>query len=267
MSETILNYPTDLTDEERELLAPMLPPPKSGNGNPGRPAADLRTVINGMLYVNKGGCQWRMMPKNFGSWSTVYGYFNRWSASGVWKKIMDALRRKERKRQGRKEDASGACADSQSVKTATQSEDTGFDGGKQVKGRKRHILTDTLGLILCVIVTAANTGDREGLMRLLSHYFLDRINRLRRIWADGGYSGAGIAGWVRGLKAAYKTVLDVVENKSKGFNIVKKRWVVERTFAWLLIFRRHSKDYEVLTRNSEAMIQISMIQILLKRLA
>jgi putative transposase len=260
-------YPTDLTDSQFNLIKKYLPQPKSGPGKVGRPPSDLRIVINGILYVNKTGCQWRMLPRDFGHWNTVFGYFNRWSKNGTLKKVTDALRRKERKRQGRKEDPSAGSIDSQSVKSALQGEETGIDGGKKIKGRKRHIFVDTLGLILAVIVTSANESDRNGLKRLLCDYFSKGINRLRKIWVDGAYSGFPLFEWVRNLKKTHRIDLEVSEKEGKGFNVIKKRWVVERTFAWIFNFRRNSKDYEILTRNSEAMIQISMISILVRRLA
>jgi len=260
-------YPTDLTNAQWNIIFPILPLPKSGPGKPGRPASNLRTVINGILYVAKTGCQWRMLPKEFGTWNTVYGYFSRWAKDKIWKKIMDTLRKKERKRQGRKADPSAGSIDSQSVKSGIQGQYTGIDGGKKIKGRKRHIFVDTLGLILAVIVTPANEGERKGLMSLLTDYFEGGVSRLRKIWTDGGYAGKAICEWVRKLKKTHKIDLEVNENKEKGFNVIKKRWVVERTFAWIFNFRRNSKDYETLTRNSEAMIQISMISILVRRLA
>jgi putative transposase len=128
-------------------------------GGPGRPLKDRRQVINGILYVTKTGCQWRMLPKEFGCWNTVYGYFNRWSKQGLWQKVMEALRHRERQRQERQAEPSAGCIDSQSVKMATQGIDKGYDGGKKVNGRKRHLLVDTLGLILCVVVTAADVVE------------------------------------------------------------------------------------------------------------
>lgn len=261
-------YPTDLTDRQWRLIETLLPGPQSGVGQSGRPACTRRPLVNAILYVVKSGCQWRLLPREFGCWQTVYGYFNRWSRAGVWSALMAELNRQERQRQGRHAEPTAGCIDSQSVKAATQAVDqVGVDGNKKVKGRKRHVLTDTLGLILCVVVTAANTGDREGLKRLLGHWFVKGVRRVRKLWVDGGYSGEAIRQWVRALKQTYKIDLEVTDHDGKGFQVVPKRWVVERAFSWLLAYRRHSKDYEVLTRNSEAMIQIAMIAILLRRLA
>jgi len=228
---------------------------------------DLRRVLNGIFYVNKTGCQWRMLPTNIGNAHTIYGYFRRWRREGIWARIMDTLRQWERQSQGRLPEPSACCADSQSIKTATQHEAVGFDGNKKVKGRKRHSLVDTLGLLVAVVVTAANTDDRLGLVLLLQRYFASGVKRLRKLWVDGGYHAQWLCNWVRGLKQTYKVALEVVEHTGKGFQVVKHRWKVERTFAWLLNDRRHSRDYETLTTSSEAMIQISMIRLLLKRLA
>jgi putative transposase len=228
---------------------------------------DLRRVLNGIFYVNKTGCQWRMMPKELGNAHTIYGYVRRWRREGVWERLMTTLRHWERQGQGRLPEPSAACVDSQSIKTATQGTDVGFDGHKKVKGRKRHILVDTLGLIVAVVVTAANTDDRQGLVALLNRYFASGVTRLRKIWVDAGYEAQWLCDWVRGLKHTHKIDLEVVTHTGKGFQVVKHRWKVERTLAWLLNDRRHSRDYERLTVSSEAMVHISMIRLLLKRLA
>ena len=162
---------------------------------------------------------------------------------------------------------SASSAESQSSQTATQGEEVGFDGHKKIKGRKRHILIDTLGLIVAVVVTAANVDDRPGLVTLLQRYFASGIKRGRKIRVDGIYHAQWLWDWVHNLKQPHKIDLEVVEHAGKGFQVVKHRWKVERTFAWLLTDRRHSRDYETLTVNSAAMIQISMIRLLLKRLA
>jgi putative transposase len=260
-------YPTDLTEEQWGLLRTLLPARKWRPGGPGRPPYDLRGVINGIVYLLKTGCQWRMLPREFGKWSTIYAYFKCWRRAGVWASVMEALRQLERQRVGRQPEPSAGSVDSQSIKTATQGADVGFDGGKKIKGRKRHLLVDTLGLILAVVVTAANTDDRLGLVALLTQYFARGVTRLRKLWADSGYRAEWLASWVSGVKHTHKIDLEVTENAGPGFQVIPWRWVVERTFAWLLTDRRHSRDYERLTANSEAMIQLSMIRLLLNRLA
>lgn len=178
---------------------------------------------------------------------------------------MEALGQCERRRQGRQAEPSAGSVDSQSIKTATQATEVGFDGGKQGKGRKRPRLVDTLGLLITVVVTAANTEDRVGLMLLLLQYFVGEVRRLRKLWVDGGYQAEWLAQWVRDLKCTYKIDLEVTSPEGKGFQVGPGRWAAERTFAWLLNDRRHSRDYEPLTVNSEAMIQLSMIRLLLNR--
>jgi transposase len=208
-----------------------------------------------------------MIPREFGKWTTLYAYFKGWRETGVWATLMDVLRQRERCRQGRQAEPSAGSVDSQSSKTATQATEVGFDGGKQVKGRKRHLLVDTLGLLIAVVVTAANIDDRMGFMALLTRDFVGGVRRLRKLWVDGGYQAEWLTQWVRDLKHTYKIDLEVTSHEGKGFQVVPWRWVVERSFAWLLNDRRHSRDYERLTTNSEAMIQLSMIRLLLKRLA
>jgi putative transposase len=264
---TVGHYPTDVSDAQWEALQLLLPPPKWRPGGPGRQPMALRCVINGICYVNKTGCQWRMIPTHIGNAHTIYGYFRRWRREGIWGRVMDTRRQWERQSQGRRPEPSACCADSQSIKPATQAEDVGFDGHKQSKGRKRHIVVDTLGLIVAVVVTAANMDDRLGLGTLLQRYCASGVTRLRKIWVDGGYEAQWLCDWVRGLKQTHKSALEVVEHTGKGCQVVKHRWKVERTLAWLLNDRRHSRDYETLTASSEAMLQISMIRLLLKRLA
>ena len=260
-------YETDVTDAQWDILYPLLPTPTWTPGSRGRPPRPLRQVVNGLLYVNKTGGQGRLLPKEFGPWETVYGSFRRWRRAGVWERVMRELRQRERRCQGRLAEPSAGAIDSQSVKTATQHTEVGFDGNKKIKGRKRHLLVDTLGLIVAVVVTAAHIDDRLGLMALLNHYFTDGVTRLRKLWVDRGYRADWLHAWVWSWKRTHKLDLEVVEHPGKGFQVVPHRGVVERTFAWLLNYRRHRCDYEVLTANSEAMIQISMIHLLLKRLA
>ena len=250
-----------------DLALGTAPGTEMAPGGPGRPPCDLRQVLNGIFYLLKTGCQWRMVPREFGKWATVYAYFKAWRESGVWAKLMEALRQRERRRQGRQAEPSAGSVDSQSIKTATQATAVGFDGGKRVKGRKRHVLVDTLGLPIAVVVTAANTDDRIGLLVLLTQYCVGGGRRLRKLWVEGGYQAEWLTQWVRDLKHTHKINLEVTSPEGKGFQVVPWRWAVERTFAWLLNDRRHSRDYERLTTTSEAMIQLSMIRLLLKRLA
>jgi len=260
-------YPTNITEAQWQLLIPLLPKRKWQKGGPGRPPVNVRQVFNGILYLTKTGCQWRMLPKSFGCWQTVYGYFNHWREQRVFIRVQQALTRRERKRKGRAPTASAGCIDSQSIKTATQGESKGYDAGKKVNGRKRHLMVDTLGLIISVFVSPANVQDRDGLKQVLNQYFETGLTRLRKLWGDGGYRGDDLKDWVAGKKRTYKIDLEVVKPEGKGFQVAKRRWVVERTFAWLLNFRRLSKDYEALTANSEALIQVAMIYLLLKRIA
>ena len=260
------HYPTDLSDEPWELIEPLMPKPKWRPGGPGRPPMDLRTVLNGIFYVNKTGCQWYRLPGDFGPNRTIYGYFRLWRQQGVWAALTDCLRRWERVDHGRLAEPSAACADSQSIKVMTQGEEVGVDGNKKIKGRKRHILVDTLGLILAVVVTAANTDDRQGLKALLTQYLIAGVPRLRKIWVDRGDDAQWLKDWVGELKQTHKIDLEVVEHHGKGFTVVPQRWKVERTFAWLSNDRRNVRDDEILTANSEAMIQISTIRMLLKRI-
>ena len=259
-------YPTNVTEAQWQLLIPLLPKHKWRKGSRGRPPVNLREVFDGILYLTKTGCQWRMLPHTFGCWQTVYGYFNNWRKQGVFERVQQALSRKERKRQGRKATASAGCIDSQSVKSATQGESKGYDAGKKVNGRKRHLLVDTLGLVINAFVSPANLQDRDGLKHLLNQYFEQGTTRLRKLWVDGGYRGDDLKEWVADRKRTYKIDLEVVKPNGEGFQVAKRRWVVERTFAWLLNFRRLSKDYEDLTDNSEAFIHIVMIYLLLNRL-
>jgi transposase len=267
MSTPADEYATDLTDAQWRLIKPLLPASTWPPGGPGRPRRDPRQIINGLLYLTKTGCPWALLPASLGPWKTVYDYFRRWSLQGVWPPILDRLTQRERRRQGRLSTPSAGGVDSQTIKTATQGETIGYDAGKKIKGRKRHLWVDTLGWIRPVEVTAADVGDRDGLKRVLTRYVAPGLPRLRKLWVNGGSAGADLKGWVADLKKTHKIDLEVVAKQGNGFTPLKRRWVVERTFAWLMNVRRHARDYEVLTRHSEALIQIAMIYLLLKRLA
>lgn len=218
----------------------------------------------------KTGCPWRYVPRDFGPWSTIYSCFWQWREAGVWATVMATLRGEYREQQGRCAQASAGCIDSQSVKVAAccGSASVGFDGGKKVKGRKRHVRVDTLGLIIALVVTAADVTDARGARSVIERWWASGQRRLRKVWADSAYGKEGFGAWLRGLKASFKIDLEVSgTHKGRGFQVIPHRWVVERTFGWLFNYRRLVKDYETTTKSSEAMIQIAMSHLLVKRLA
>ena len=257
-------YPTDLTDSQWHLIKDWLPPPAPT----GRPRLDLREVFNAVFYVVKGGIQWRLLPREFPKWQSVYSHFRRWRRDGTWRRIHDALRAEARRRAGRHKHPTAGCLDSQSVKTTetARPETRGCDWHKRVKGRKRHLLVDTLGLLLSVVVTAANMQDKAGAVLALSRLG-GAGKKLRRIWADGAYRTAQghLAAWV----ARHRLALMPVQRPEgqRGFQVLPRRWVVERTFAWLYQSRRLHTDYERLTETSETLIYIAMTRLMLRRLA
>jgi putative transposase len=254
-------YPSDLTDSQWDIIHEFIPLAKSG-GRPRR--LDMRMVVDAILYVVKGGIQWRMLPREYPKWQSVYGYLRDWKRAGIWQRIHDRLRAKVRQRAGRHKHPTGGCLDSQSVKTTSVPGVRGFDKGKMVNGRKRHVLVDTLGLLMAVAVTPASVQDPAG-ARLLLPRLGGSCKKLRLVWVDGGYRGQ-LLDWVSERHRFHLRVV-LRPKEQKGFAVLPRRWVVERTFGWLSHYRRLSKDYEAQTSTSETMIYIAMTRVMLRRLA
>ena len=259
-------YPSNLTRAQYEFLSDMIPEPKRGGR---KREVDMWEVLNAIFYVLLEGVRWRALPGDFPRWQTVYTYFRNWRQDGTWLHIHDSLREWTRIEIERHPSPSEAIIDSQSVKSAAMvSQQVGFDAGKKIKGRKRFMTVDTLGLVLRVLVTAANVGERSGGKQVLQRVKQSnqQVSRLTTLWVDGGFDGEAFMHWVMDV---CRWIVQVVlrPEQTKGFVLLKKRWVVERTFGWLMGCRRLVRDYELLPETSETFIYLAMIRIMVRRLA
>jgi putative transposase len=258
--KTGCQYSSALTNRQWQLIRQLLPP----RARRGRRPLDRRRVINAILYVVRTGCQWRMLPKDFPNWSTVYGIFWRWRNDGTWERIHDALREKVRRAVGKKSTPTVAIIDSQSIRSGEGGEERGYDAAKKITGRKRHLAVDTLGLLLAVVVHRGDCQDQEG-ARLVIKKLSQKFYRLKVLFGDTAYGRSGLPAWtLKSFGWILQTVLRPVG--VQGFVVLPKRWIVERTFAWLARYRRHSKDYEKTTASSEALTRLAMISLMTKRL-
>jgi putative transposase len=253
-----MNYASALTNSQWQFIEHLF-------NNERKRKHCLRSILDAIFYLLKTGCQWRMLPKEYGPWQSVYYYYRKWKGDSLIEEVLDFLRAHERKKHGKEKTPSVAIIDSQSVKTASKAIDKGYDGNKKIKGRKRHIAVDTLGILLAVVVHSATVHDSQKAMELLDklkHYF----HRLKVIFADSAYIGE----LIEKVKKAFGWTLIVIKRNSQqnkpGFTPLPKRWIVERTFGWFERQRRLAKDYEYLTDTSETMVQLAMIRILLNRI-
>ena len=256
-------YPSDVTDKQWALIAPLLPPPNLDGRHEKHPR---REIVNAMFYVLRTGGAWRQLPADFPPWQTVYWYFKRWRDDGTVDRVHDALRDRLRDQAGRDPMASAGIVDAQSVKGADSvgRDSRGYDAGKRVNGRKRHVVTDTLGLLGVVMVTAANVGDRDG-GKLVLERLRFAMPSVATVFADGGYAGRLVAYARRVLRIVVEVVAKPADQQ--GFAVLPRRWVVERTLGWLVLCRRLRCDYERRTDTAEAMTKLAMIGIMTRRLA
>lgn len=262
MGPCATRYPSDLTDEQWSLIEAMVAVRPGG-----RPAVHpRRRIVEAILYVTRTGCSWRQLPHDFPAWDTVYWYFKRWNGDGTTDRIHDALRAAARDAAGRDPMASAGIVDAQSVKAADTvgADSRGYDAGKKVNGRKRHVVVDTLGLLIVVLVTAANVQDRDGGQLVLGRARM-AMPSIVLVWADGGYAGRCVHFARRLLRITVQIVKKPAGQRT--FEVLPRRWVVERTLAWLVRCRRLDRDYERLPTHAEAMVKWAMIGLMTRRLA
>jgi putative transposase len=252
-----MNYDSNLTDSQWEIISEIIDDQRKRKYS-------LRLIVDAILYVTKSGVQWRLLPKDFPKWQLVYYYFRKWSLNGLTEQIHESLLAKVRRKKGKQASPSLGLMDSQSIKTTSVTQEKGIDGNKKISGRKRFIVTDTIGLILAIFIAPANTGEREGAEQVL-RTMRGKYPRLVRILADQGFDGQA---FIEKIERTFGWVLEIVAKAAGigGFQVLPKRWIVERTFGWLAFQRRLVKDYEDIIEHSTCFVHWAMIRLMVRKL-